>query len=157
MNEGADHPGVVAPPPLIFIGFLLVGWGLGRLFGAPGLPLESTLRGVLTGAFVTAGLLLILWAGGLFRKAGTNMRPWAPSTALVVEGPYRFTRNPMYLGFALIYAGLAVGLDSVVALILLIPCVLVMNWGVIGREERYLSGKFGEPYADYRRAVRPWL
>lgn len=152
-----DHPGVIAPPPFIFLGFLILGWALDRWLETPGLGLEPTLRKGVAVFLIIAGFALEVWAGGLFRKARTNIVPWSPSTALVTAGPYRFTRNPMYLGFTLTYLGLAIGLDSPIALALLLPCLLLMTWGVIAREERYLEGKFGEPYRAYRRSVRRWL
>ena len=157
MTQTKDHPGVIAPPPFIYLGFLVAGWGLGEWLGLTGLGLEPTVRKVVAVALIVAGFALEMWAGGLFRKAGTNIVPWSPSTALVTQGPYRFSRNPMYVGFALTYLGLAIGLDSPVALALLVPCLLLMTWGVVGREERYLEGKFGESYRAYRRSVRRWL
>ncbi|MFM0854367.1 methyltransferase family protein, partial [Escherichia coli] len=72
-------------------------------------------------------------------------------------GPYRFSRNPIYLGFAITYVGLAVAMDSWVALLLLLPCLAVVDRFVIAREERYLSAKFGAPYDAYRQRVRRWL
>lgn len=152
-----DHPGVIAPPPFIFIGFLLAGWGLGDRLALPELAMDDGWRKGLAVGLIVAGLALEAWAGGLFKKAGTNVVPWSPSTALVIEGPYRFSRNPMYVGFALVYLGLALGLNSLLALILLIPCLILMTWGVIAREERYLQARFGQAYGDYRARVRRWL
>jgi len=154
----SDHPGVIAPPPLIYFGFLLLGWALDRFVIHLAFPfeLDTTVKGAAV-LLIIAGLLLEMWAGGLFKKAGTNVVPWSPSTALVFHGPYRFTRNPMYLGFTVTYLGLALGLQSPSALILLIPCLALMTWGVIMREERYLTAKFGQPYIDYLGRVRRWL
>ena len=154
----SDHPGVIAPPPLIFFGFLLLGWALDARVLHLTLPIDLTLP-VRIGAvaLILSGLALEMWAGGLFRKAGTNVVPWSPSTALVESGPYRFTRNPMYVGFTLVYLGLALGLKSPTALVLLVPCLVVMTWGVILREERYLAARFGQPYLDYKTRVRRWL
>ena len=80
-----------------------------------------------------------------------------PSTVLATDGLYRFSRNPIYLGFAITYAGLAVAMDSVLVLLLLIPCLIVVDRFVIRREERYLSAKFGADYDAYRARVRRWL
>ena len=157
MADRKDVPGVIAPPPFIFLGFLVAGWLGGQALGVPGFPLEPMGRKAVAVALIVGGFALEIWAVGLFRRAGTNPLPYSPSTALVVEGPYKFTRNPMYLGFAITYLGLALGLDSPLALALLVPCLLVMQWGVIGREERYLEARFGEPYRDYKRSVRRWL
>ena len=152
-----DTPGVIAPPPFIFLGFLIAGWGLDYLAGTPELPVEPTLRKGVALVLIVGGFLLEMWAGGLFKKAGTNVVPWQPSTAMVVDGPYRFTRNPMYLGFAITYLGLAIGLNAPIAIAMLLPCLVLMTWGVILREERYLEAKFGQPYLAYKQQVRRWL
>ncbi len=160
MNRPAsrdDVPGVMAPPPFLFIGFLLLGWGLDKGLGTPALPVDATVRKVIAVALILGGLALEFWAAGLFKKAGTNVVPYQPATALVTEGPYRFTRNPMYVGFALTYLGLATGLNSPIAIGLLFPCVVLVTWGVILREERYLERRFGQAYLDYKSRVRRWL
>ena len=157
MAAKKDIPGVIAPPPFIFLGFLVAGWLAGQALDLPGFPLEPTGRKTVAVALIVGGFALEIWAAGLFRRAGTNVVPYSPATALVTEGPYKFTRNPMYVGFTITYLGLALGLDSPLTLGLLIPCLLVMQWGVISREERYLEGKFGEPYRAYKRSVRRWL
>jgi protein-S-isoprenylcysteine O-methyltransferase Ste14 len=164
-----DIPGVIAPPPLIYLGFLFVGWGMTQLGAHPeaavtglgwmsaGFGLELSVRRGLALTLIVGGLLLDGMAAGLFRRRGTAVEPWRPSTALVIEGPYRFSRNPIYLGFAVTYVGLAIAMDSWVALILLIPCLFVVDRFVIQREERYLTHKFGAAYEAYRRKVRRWL
>lgn len=164
-----DHPGVIAPPPLIYLGFLLAGWGLAELgarpevveagFGwlAADFGLELSIRRALALTLIVGGLLLDGMAAGLFRRRGTAVEPWKPSTALVIEGPYRFSRNPIYVGFAVTYVGLAVAMNSWVALLLLLPCLVVVDRFVIRREERYLSAKFGAGYEAYRGRVRRWL
>jgi len=165
----SDIPGVIAPPPLIYLGFLLAGWGLAELGARPeaveagfgwlaapfGLAIEVR-RGVAL-TLIVGGLLLDGMAAGLFRRRGTAVQPWKPSTALVIEGPYRFSRNPIYLGFAVTYVGLAIAMNSWVALLLLLPCIVVVDRFVIQREERYLAAKFGADYDAYRHKVRRWL
>lgn len=157
MTQQTDNAGVIAPPPLIYFGFLLAGWAIDHLAGTPFPVLPDMPRKAAAVGLIIAGLVLEMWAGGLFKKAGTNVVPWQASTALVTDGPYRFSRNPMYLGFAITYLGLALGLESGAAVILLIPCLALMSWGVIGREERYLEAKFGEDYRAYKSRVRRWL
>ncbi len=160
----SDIPGVIAPPPVIYLGFLLLGWGLAEL-GARPEAVEAGLGWLAAGlslltvwwAARVGGLLLDGMAAGLFRRRGTAVEPWKPSTVLINEGPYRFSRNPIYVGFAITYAGLAVAMDSWVALLLLLPCVAVVDRFVIAREERYLAAKFGAPYDAYRQKVRRWL
>lgn len=164
-----DTPGVLAPPPVIYLGFLLAGWGLAELGARPeaavtgldwlaaGFGFEMPVRRGLALTLIVGGLLLDGMAAGLFRRRGTAVEPWKPSTALIIEGPYRFSRNPIYLGFAVTYAGLAIAMDSWIALILLLPCLFVIDRFVIRREERYLSLKFGAAYDAYRQQVRRWL
>ncbi|MBU1324615.1 MAG: isoprenylcysteine carboxylmethyltransferase family protein [Alphaproteobacteria bacterium] len=155
--SGRDHPGVIAPPPLIYLGFLLAGWGLGRLAGLPSIGGDAAARMAVGGLLIGLGLALELWAIGAFRRRRTAVQPWKPSTALVADGPYQFSRNPIYLGFAVTYLGLALALGSWLALALLVPCLLVVDRGVIAREERYLSAKFGASYDAYRARVRRWI
>ena len=104
-----------------------------------------------------AGAALILTAAGLFRRAGESPEPWTTTTTIVSTGLYGRTRNPMYLGMALLYFGLALALDAPIALLLLPLVLLMIRTQVIAREELYLEAKFGEPYLDYRRRVRRWL
>lgn len=164
-----DTPGVIAPPPLIYLGFLLVGWGLAELGGRPeaietgfgwlaaGFGLEMPVRRGIALTLIVGGLMLDGWAAGLFRRRGTAVEPWKPSTVLIHDGPYRFSRNPIYLGFAISYVGLAIAMDSALALFLLLPCLAVVDQFVIQREERYLAAKFGADYDAYRGRVRRWL
>lgn len=169
MTTARDTPGVVAPPPLIYIGFLLAGWVLFR-FANPavvgpeaagwlslGFGLETQTRRIVALPLIIGGLLLDGAAAGYFRRLGTAVQPWKPTTVLATGGLYRFSRNPIYLGFAITYAGLAVAMDSVLVLLLLIPCLWVIDRFVIQREERYLSAKFGAGYDAYRARVRRWL
>lgn len=157
MKSRGDHPGVIAPPPLIYLGFLLAGFGIGRLVGEPSLGLDVDLRRGLAFALVIGGLLLDGIAAGTFRRLGTPPEPWKPTTALATDGLYRFSRNPIYLGFAITYAGFALAMDSPVTLALLVPCLIVVDRFVIAREERYLAAKFGDAYRAYQGKVRRWL
>ncbi len=163
-----DIPGVIAPPPLIYIGFLLAGWVVFR-FANPevlgeagrwlklGFGMETQTRRIVSLPLIIGGLLLDGAAAGYFRRLGTAVEPWKPSTVLATDGLYRLSRNPIYLGFAITYVGLAVAMDSVLTLLLLIPCLFVVDRFVIQREERYLSAKFGADYDAYRARVRRWL
>jgi protein-S-isoprenylcysteine O-methyltransferase Ste14 len=132
---------------------LAVDFGLSRV--STGLPGWFRLG---TGAVLAAAALgLATGALGRFRRAGTAVEPWRPSTALVTGGVYRFTRNPIYLALAVLYAGSALALDSVVALSLLPPLLALVQVGVIRREERYLEAKFGDEYRRYKASVRRWV
>ena len=156
-----DTPSVLLPPPLIYFGFLAAGWGLGLLahkFSVNmGLGLAVEARRGLALALILGGLLLDGAAAGYFRRLGTPPEPWKPTTVLATGGLYKFSRNPIYLGFAITYLGLAIAMDSPIALGLLIPCLIVIDRFVIAREERYLSARFGAEYDAYRQKVRRWL
>ena len=152
-----DHPGVIAPPPLIYLGFLLAGWAVERFGVEFTLGLPTDWRRGLALALVVGGLLIEGVATVQFRRLGTPPQPWKPTTALATGGLYRFSRNPIYVGFALIYLGFAVAMDSPAALALLIPCLIVVDRLVIAREERYLEGRFGDAYRAFRNEVRRWL
>lgn len=152
------HPGVKFPPPLILVAGLALGWLADRYLAAwPMSPLTGT--GIRTAGAVLAiaGLALSLWGAITFRMAHTAVIPHYPASRLVRTGPYRFTRNPMYLGFSIAYAGVAALLDSWWP-ILLLPVAIALLWRlVIRREEAYLASAFGEEYAEFRARVRRWL
>ncbi len=146
--------GVIAPPPLIFGVPLLAGLLLARWAPLPLVP--PSLARPLGGLMIALGLLAIP-ALLAFRRARTHPEPWKPTSALVTSGPYRFSRNPMYLGMTLLYLGITTW-QNVAWPLLALPLVgWVLHVGVIVREERYLEMLFGQEYLDYRRRVRRWL
>jgi len=150
-----DNAGVIAFPPFIYIGFLIAGFLLG-LF----IPLEAfngLLSFVLGASFTLLGFFFVISAFRLFKKKGTNIPPTLPATVIVSTGLYKVTRNPMYLGMMLIYLGVGVYMNSLWILILSVPLFIVINKGVVDREESYLENKFGKTYLDYKSSVRRWL
>ncbi|MDP6706281.1 MAG: isoprenylcysteine carboxylmethyltransferase family protein [Alphaproteobacteria bacterium] len=150
-----DTAGVIAPPPLIYLAFILAGIGLDWLWPAPLVP--GWLRWPLGGVLIGLGLAIAVAAMLRFRSAGTDVRPHKPSTAVVTDGLYRFTRNPMYVALAIGQAAIAVAADSLWVLAGLAPALAVVRYGVIAREERYLEAKFGREYLDYKARVRRWF
>ncbi|MCG8505066.1 MAG: isoprenylcysteine carboxylmethyltransferase family protein [Sphingomonadales bacterium] len=154
-SDPNDHAGVIAHPPIIYAGFLLAGWGIGKLW-----PLGLGLGDA--GIWLGAGLVVVAFAiigvcANWFRKQGTTLPTNLPTTAIVTEGLYRYSRNPIYIGLSLAYLGLLLILDAGWALVLLPVVLVLMNEGVVKREEAYLAGKFGQPYLDYKAKVRRWL
>jgi len=150
-----DTAGIPVPPPLVFLAPLAVSYVFSRLYPVRLLPpLAADLLG---------GLLLALWLAVsipailTFRRARTSINPMAPSTALVVTGPFRFTRNPLYLGLVFGYSGVSMLIQAWWAFVLLPVVLVVMQRAVIEREERYLERKFGEDYIRYKERVRRWL
>jgi protein-S-isoprenylcysteine O-methyltransferase Ste14 len=152
-----DNAGVIAPPPLIFVGVLAIALAIDWLIGGPRLGLSFGSRMLIATILLIPGGALLFAAGARFNAAKTNIPPWKPSTALVTGGVYRYTRNPMYLGMALVYIALSLFADSAVALAGLPVALLVMQYWVILREERYMEAKFGEAYRRYTQQVRRWL
>lgn len=157
MASAPDNPGVIAPPPLLYIGALAVGFAIDALLGRMGTGLLGTLRYAVAAALLAGAVALLAGALGRFRRAGTNPEPWRPSTAVVTTGVYSLTRNPMYAAMTLIYLAIALAMDSVATFLLLVPLLLAVRYGVIAREERYLEAKFGDEYRRYKQSVRRWL
>ncbi len=141
-HGGADNPGVIAPPPLIYAGALLAGLVATKVYPVSFLPRGASR--VFGWPSVAAGLAIGLLGFREMRRAGTNVDPYHPATAIVTEGPYRYTRNPLYVGMTLMYAGFAARANALPAVLLLPAVLAVMRRGVIEREERYLERKFGE-------------
>ncbi len=150
-----DTPGVIARPPFIYLGFLALGLGLDWLWPSPLLP--EALRYTLGGALIGLGFALALALIRRFRAAGTSFHTHKPATAILTDGPYRISRNPIYIGLTAVYAGIGVAADAPWVWLLLLPALAVMHHGVILREERYLERKFGKEYLDYKARVRCWL
>ncbi len=150
-----DTPGVIARPPLIYLGFLALGWMLHALLPIYVLPrVWSRLLGVLligSGAVIGGAALRAMY------RADTNPDPHQPTTAIVTDGPFKYTRNPIYVSFTLIYAGIAALANSIWTLLLLPGVLVIMQRGVIEREERYLERKFGDDYRSYKARVRRWI
>jgi protein-S-isoprenylcysteine O-methyltransferase Ste14 len=108
-------------------------------------------------AVLLLGARLVRSAEAAMKRAGTDPRPAHPSIAIVTDGPFRWTRNPMYLGTTGLYLGVTLLVNALWPLALLVPLFLVLHWGVVLREERYLEAKFGEPYQVYCAQVRRWV
>lgn len=155
MAEERDIAGVIAPPPLIYLAFMILGLVIHLLFPIAFLPAAM---GMIVGApLVVGGLVLGGTAVILMLRCGTSPDPGEPTKCLVVDGPFRFTRNPIYVSFALIYLGIAAAFNSLAALALLPVALVVIDRGVIAREERYLERKFGEEYVQYTDRGRRWI
>lgn len=158
MSEKApDHAGIRVPPPLILLGLVLVGPLLDRLLGFGQVALPRPVHVVLVLALIGAGLAVALAAVRRFARAGTRVEPWAPSSAIVSDGVYGFTRNPMYVGMVLVMLGLALIIRSPSSLLLVGLGLIILDRFVVRREEAYLEAKFGDAYRDYRARVRRWL
>ena len=152
-----DVAGVIALPPLIFLCFLAAAAVLEAIMPLPVLLAHSLARYFVGAVLATGGFVMIAIGSRRFAAAGTNIPPTLPTTALVVDGIYGRTRNPLYLGLILIYLGLGVAAGSLWAIGLVVPLLWVINVGVVKREERYLERKFGDAYRAYKARVRRWI
>jgi protein-S-isoprenylcysteine O-methyltransferase Ste14 len=150
-----DHAGVTIPPPFVYVAIFLAGAVIERAVPLPAVP--RVIARPVAALLVLGWAILFGWSVTRFRASRTSMLPVRPTTALVVNGPYRFTRNPMYVGLLLLYAATALWFAFVWPLLLLPLVVWAVRVYVIDREERYLQRKFGDEYRSYQAAVRRWL
>lgn len=154
-DTNRDIAGVIAPPPLIYALTLGLALLLHQRIPLPVVPrkIKNTLGGILIGGAVVPALLAMRG----MRRVGTSVNPTQPTTALLLEGPYRFTRNPIYLGMTALYMGIAILANTLWPILLLPGVLFVMTRGVIEREEAYLEQKFGAQYLAYKEKVRRWI
>lgn len=160
MSGRGRGPEVSFPPPLIFAAAFLVAWLLDRhvahLWPDLAMPIARTVT-ALAWVMVIAGLAFAYWGVGTFLRRRTSVIPNRDASTLVIEGPYRFTRNPMYTGIVVAYAGGAGVVSSLWPLILLPAGLAILIRFVIVREERHLTEAFGEQYREYQRRVGRWI
>ena len=150
--------GVVGRPILFFPAGILVGLVLDRLLPLPfAIPETDRVPWIVGGPLILIGL--VLFAAGVrnFSRAATPLPTNQPARVLVTTGIYGWTRNPIYLGFLLVYGGIGVATQSPWVLILTLPLAITVRYGVVAREEAYLERRFGDAYLDYKRRVRRWL
>lgn len=154
MKKSGATSHVLVPPVYFLVALLLMGFFHAVVPGA--YLIEAPYR--YAGAVLAAlGLCVIVWAALLFRRAGTNIRPYLPSTALVVAGPYRFSRNPMYLGMAGILLGAAIYAGSLTPFVVIPAFMGLVQERFIVPEEAKLEAAFGREYVKYKSRVRRWL
>lgn len=150
--------GVIARPPLLFLGALLLGLGADRLlplaFAVPG---GDPILWTVGGCLILAGAALAAAGIRNFSRAATPVPTNEPTRALVMSGVHGWTRNPIYLGMFLVYGGIGVVARSPWVLILTLPLAITIRYGVVAREEAYLERRFGDAYRDYKARVRRWL
>ena len=150
-----DKPNVVAFPGALYAGAFAIALILHLLW--PLELLERDLARWIGMGVCLVGAALIVWGIFTMRAARTNIYPELPATALVTNGPFRFTRNPLYVALAILFAGLTLEMNTAWGFIVLIPLVILMHHGVILREEAYLERKFGDAYRRYKASVRRYL
>ena len=150
-----DNPGVIVPPPLIFLCFLILGYLLNRYY--PLTVLEGPLNTIISAIFfvyagLTAGLAFFYMV-----KSGTNVDVRKPTNTIVTKSVYSYTRNPMYLSMVILLIAFSLLLNAFWIALLIPFFMFVMQKGVIEREEAYLENKFGSEYLQYKSRVRRWI
>lgn len=155
MKQQDDTAGVIAPPPLMALAVVVLGLLLDWLLPVYLLSvlLTLSLRIVISVPLIAVGGALAMAGERRFHHAGTEVKPWRPSTALVTDGIFAWLRNPMYVGLTLLLAGLSIALASDWMLVTTVVFALVIHFGVVKREERYLETKFGDAYRSYKARV----
>jgi protein-S-isoprenylcysteine O-methyltransferase Ste14 len=159
MNDTApqppDHANVIGYPPLIALACAALGWVVHHFWPVPVAP--RSIAWILAGIAGVASMSLALWGAAQLKRAGTAIDPYGSSTNIVSSGPYAFSRNPLYLAIGTLFAAVALAFNSVAMLAMIPPWFVIMHFGVVLREERYLAAKFGATYTAYQRQVRRWL
>ena len=150
-----DHANVISYPPLIAFAFAAVGGIVHYFWPWSVAPWPVAL--VLAGITGVASMCLALWGALQLKRAKTAIDPYGSSSAIVTSGPYAFSRNPLYVAIGLLFAAIGLGFNSAAMLAMILPWFVVMHFGVVLREERYLAAKFGATYTAYQRQVRRWL
>lgn len=157
-DKTKDNAGVIAPPPLIFLSGLTLGgiihWFYPVYVLAAQYLIVSRIFGIV---LIVFGLAIVLIASAKMQKAETNIEPWKPTNAIISDGIYSISRNPVYAAMVLIYLGLTLIFNALWFLPFLIVVLFVIHFGVILREEKYLEKKFGAEYSSYKREVRRWI
>jgi protein-S-isoprenylcysteine O-methyltransferase Ste14 len=156
MGDGnKDCPNVIALPPLVFGAVLGIGLLVHWFWPIPIGNLQPPRW--IGGGLAASSAVLAIWGERAMRRAGTNIKPTEPTTAIVQDGPFRFSRNPLYLSLTILYVGVALMFNALIPLLLLSPLLVVVHFGIVRREERYLEAKFGSEYTDYCKRVRRWI
>jgi len=155
-NSSDDSPGVVIMPPAVFLNCLVIGsileWFLPPFRGA------FTIAGLVAGlCLLAAGLAFMTWGHGRFKMLGVNVKTIQPASRLVTDGAYRLSRNPMYVGFVAMLAGLGIAVPSLWLCAMCMPFFAYFNWYVIPREEAYLMRRFGPVFTEYHKRTRRWI
>jgi protein-S-isoprenylcysteine O-methyltransferase Ste14 len=155
-DPSSDTPGVIAPPPLITFAALGIGFALEAVWPLATLPAPEV-RHVLGIALALGAFAVPLDSFRRFRRAGTSVETRHATTALVTNGLYRFSRNPIYVSMGTGVAAVGIAAGSLWVTVMVVPLMVMLHYGVVRREERYLERKFGDDYRRYCARVRRWL
>jgi protein-S-isoprenylcysteine O-methyltransferase Ste14 len=154
----AAAPSAITRPPLLYLACLLLGLALDRVLPLPlALPGTALMQWMAGGGVILIGVAIMAAGARNFSRATTPVRSNQPVRALVTTGIHGWSRNPIYIGMFLVYAGIAIAAGSLWVLILALPLAITLHYGIVAREERYLERHFGDAYRDYKVRVRRWL
>ncbi len=155
MSKSGDGPGIRVFPPVVYAVGFLIGYGVEQIWPI----VEGSWKWTGIVGIILMGVSLVLVGPAIFkfRKASTPFDVRKPAAVLVTDGPYRYSRNPGYMALTLLYLGLTLLMESVWALVLLVPVLAVMTYGVVVKEEAHLERRFGDEYRAYKSQVRRWL
>jgi protein-S-isoprenylcysteine O-methyltransferase Ste14 len=157
-NEGEQHEGIALPlPPLIYLGFLILGLAVNLYYPLSLSSSETAVIVILGLGVIACGLALGAWALSAMWRAGVSPLPWKQPARLVVDGPFRFSRNPVYVSLAIVYLGLSIALNTLWPPAFLGFALIIVDRGIILQEERFLEKKFGAGYLSYKVRVRRWI
>jgi protein-S-isoprenylcysteine O-methyltransferase Ste14 len=153
--NGEKGAAVKFPPPVLFVILILTGAGLDyiRPLGM-GVPQPFEVIGI---AMCLFGVAVAILVNGTFKRAGTAIEPWKPTTSLITSGAYAWSRNPIYLGFCLFNMGIGIASNNLWIFFSFIPGAVLVYYIAIRKEEAYLEEKFGEEYLAYKARVRRWI
>ena len=158
MTESSERGARVRfPPPLVYLGAILAGVAAGRWIAAAPLPIDRTARVAVGVLIAVVGAAFAASARLHFLRTGQSVIPWKPTPELIFQGPYRFTRNPMYVGMTLLTIGLGVAFNNLWISLFAIPALMAVHVIAVRPEEKYLSEKFGDSYRTYLTRVRRYL
>ena len=154
-SRAPDHAQVKFPPPLVFVLLIAAGVALNAVLPLRmGVPESFRTLGV---AITVFGVAVVILINGKFKRSATAIEPWKPTSALITSGFYRWSRNPIYIGFCLFNMGIGIALNNLWIFLSFIPGAVLVYYIAIAREEAYLERAFGEEYLAYKRKVRRWL
>jgi protein-S-isoprenylcysteine O-methyltransferase Ste14 len=156
-TDSSDGAKVRFPPPFVALLSILLGVALSYTVATPSIPLDRTVRIAIGVLLIVAGLVPIVAARLHFIRTGQSVMPWKPTPELIFAGPYRFTRNPMYVGLTVVQIGIGIAFDNLWISLLAAVTLAVIHVIAVRPEEAYLSAKFGEPYRNYLTRVRRYL
>jgi len=157
MNDSTDEKGagVKFPPPLLILILTLIAYAFDFLFPLP--IITGSSMWFSGGIVIVIAFLLVAIAIFQFRQAKTHVEPWKSTSSIIQSGVYRYSRNPIYLAFCIVTAGIGMVLNSWWVVGVILPLMFLLRHLVIAREEAYLEKKFGDEYINYKNSVRRWI